>query len=95
MTVVAVSAVAVAGWAAAVSALAVRVTVKIFVAASAVAAVGVDTVVPFFFFVVAVKTFAMFISAASIEAVRNVVDPDPYSGAFWIRIRNTDPDPQM
>ena len=39
MTVVAASAVAVAGWAAAVSALAVRVTVKRFVAASVVAAV--------------------------------------------------------
>ena len=48
-----------------------------------------------FLFFVAVKTFAMFISAASIEAVRNVVDPYPYSGTFWIRIRNTDPDPQM
>ena len=27
----------------------------------------------------------------------NVVDPDPYSGALWIRIRipNMDPDPSM
>ena len=23
------------------------------------------------------------------------VDPDPYSGASWIRIPNTDPDPHM
>ena len=24
----------------------------------------------------------------------SAVNPDPYLGAFWIRIRNTDPDPQ-